>query len=193
MPQNSRSKNNYRSPFIKGEKIDLIPANKEFIILFKKWINDPDSRKYMRNEIPITLEELKKHADEENERIKTGISLILFHKEDKKAIGIGGFSSIDWINRNANIFLNIGEKNYWGRGIATEVIMLLIRYGFEELNFHKIYAQIFTPNTASWKCAEKCGFRYEGTLKDEAFVDGEYLSSKNYGLLKREWEEKDLS
>ncbi|MEJ2248108.1 MAG: GNAT family protein [Candidatus Lokiarchaeota archaeon] len=174
--------------FISGKIIDLIPPNKEHSKLYKKWFNDPEVRKYLRNPTPRTLEAIKKRRDRVEEGTKTHISFEVWHKNDKCPIGLGGFNHINWINRNSNIFLNIGDKNYWGKHIATEVVKLLLKYGFEELNFHKIYSGVFTPNIPSWSVAEKLGFKFEGILKDEVYVDGRYYDAKKYGLLKREWQ-----
>jgi len=64
---------------------------------------------------------------------------------------------------------------------------LLIDYGFKELNFHKIYAGIFEPNIGSWTVAEKDGFILEGVKKKAIFVDGEYIDTRRYRMLKKDW------
>ncbi|TFF88090.1 MAG: N-acetyltransferase [Promethearchaeota archaeon] len=177
------------SVFIEGENVDLVPRNKKHIPLYNKWVNDPEVRKYLRKEIPTTVAEMEKRSERVEEGMKQYISFEVWHKKDKKPIGVGGFSRINWINRNANIYLNIGEKEYWGKNLATEITKLMLRYAFEELNFHKVYSGVFTPNIASWSVAEKIGFKHEGTLKHEVYVDGKYYDAKKYGLLKREWNE----
>jgi RimJ/RimL family protein N-acetyltransferase len=132
---------------------------------------------------------MKKRSERTEEGMKQYISFEVWHKKDSKPIGVGGFSRINWINRNTNIYLNIGDKNYWGKNLATEIVKLMLRYAFEELNFHKVYSGVFTPNIASWSVAEKVGFKHEGTLKHEVYLDGKYFDAKMYGILKREWEE----
>ncbi|GAH98179.1 unnamed protein product, partial [marine sediment metagenome] len=108
------------------------------------------------------------------------------HKHAKRPIGSIGFNHINWVSRNANIFLTIGEPEYWGKGIAGEASRLMINYGFTELNLHKIFAGVFTPNTRSLRAAEKLGFEKEGVLKEEMYVDGEYHDVHKFALFKRD-------
>jgi ribosomal-protein-alanine N-acetyltransferase len=180
--------NNFEVPtFIQGENIDLLPLNLEHIKLYSKWKNDPKVRKYARNEFPLIIEDIKEFSKPHKEEIRKEVEFEIWHKKDKKPIGIGGLSRIDWYNRNANIFLEIGESNYWGKNIGTEASRMIIDYGFKELNLHKIYAGIYSPNKGSLKVAEKQGFKLEATLKEQMYVDGKYVDSIRYGIFKEEW------
>jgi len=178
------------TPFLKGERVDLCPTNVENVEKYALWLNNPEGRLYARNPLPQSIEELKKKYEPPGEGMPEEITFEIFHKEDNKPIGLTGFLHINWLNRNANLFINIGEMEYWGRGLAEEVAKLVIQYGFEELNFHKIFTSIFTPNKRSLKVAKKIGFIHECTLKEEIFVNGEYVDREKYALFKRDWLKK---
>ncbi|SFK66835.1 Protein N-acetyltransferase, RimJ/RimL family [Halogranum rubrum] len=75
----------------------------------------------------------------------------------------------------------------WGNGYATEAVRLICRYGFEERRLNKVYAEPFATNTGSCRVLEKVGFSEEGTLRQEAFIEGEYVDVRRYGLLAEEW------
>lgn len=173
--------------FIEGEIIDLTPTNSDHVEIYAKWSNSEQVRKYSRNEVPRTIEEMKKRFEKPEEGPKEHIGMEIWHKKDKKLIGIGGLNHINWYHRTANIFMQIGELDYWSQGIGTEAAKLIVDYGFLELNLHKIYAGVLSKNVGSWTCAEKVGFIQEATLKEEAYVDGEYLDVKKYYLLKDDW------
>ncbi|MBY8992633.1 MAG: GNAT family N-acetyltransferase [Candidatus Lokiarchaeota archaeon] len=178
-------------PFIKGERIDLIAGNSKWISLICQWHNDPQVRRYSRGVMPKTIEEIKKWFEPPPERSQRDhINFVIYHKIDKRPIGETGFGRIDWINRNANIYGTIGEPEYWGRGIIGGAAKLLINYGFTELNFHKIYAGIFNPNSRSLRAAEKLGFHKEGILKEQMYVDGEYVDEHKFALFKKDWIEQ---
>jgi [ribosomal protein S5]-alanine N-acetyltransferase len=87
----------------------------------------------------------------------------------------------------------IAEIGYWvgmpfqGRGFATEAGAELIRYGFEDVGLHRIYAGYFSRNAASGRVMEKLGMTYEGTLRHHALKWGEYLDVVYYGVLRDEW------
>jgi len=179
-------------PFIEGERIDLVATNSKWADLSSKWMNDPEVRHYRRNAWPITLEEAKKWFEPSSgQGMKDFVVFTIYHKKDKKPIGDVGLNRINWLNRNANIFWTIGEKEYWGRGIAVEASKLLIKYGFTELNLHKIYAGIFTPNSRSLRAAEKIGFKKEAVLKEDLYVDGKYIDTHVFTLLKKDWMEEN--
>lgn len=67
--------------------------------------------------------------------------------------------------------------DYWNKGFGTEAIKEVIRYGFEDLGLHKIWAECFEHNKASAKIMEKCGMEDEAVFKrhylyqDEKYID----------------------
>jgi RimJ/RimL family protein N-acetyltransferase len=79
--------------------------------------------------------------------------------------------------------LLIGERAYWGRGIATEVISLVARYAFDELRLHKVTAGCYSINRAAIKAFEKAGFVREGLRRKQYECNGEYVDHVLLGLL----------
>jgi len=175
-------------PFIEGDRIDLVADNSKWAELHCKWNNNPTVRRYARNMWPKTLEEIKKWYEPPADRhTREFVVFIIYHKGDKRPIGIVGFGRINWVNRNANMFGSIGEPEYWGKGIIGEATKLLIKYGFTELNFHKISAGVFSANARSLRVAEKLGFEKEGIIKESQYADGQYLDEHKFALFKRDW------
>ena len=67
----------------------------------------------------------------------------------------------------ADISFFLGDKEYWGKGIATRAIKLVSDYGFSELGLHKIKAGVFNENIGSIKALKKAGFIEEACFKEE--------------------------
>jgi RimJ/RimL family protein N-acetyltransferase len=174
-------------PFIEGELIDLCPRSSKHTAYYARWKNDPIVRKYFRNMIPITLEDQKKRAESREQGLSDHISFDIWHKKDGKPIGVIGLGRINWVNGWANAFIHIGEKEYWGKDIATEATTLLLEYAFNELNMHKIHGGAAVDNIGSWSVAEKLGFAFEGIERDDFYVDGKYVDSKVYRITKEDW------
>lgn len=62
--------------------------------------------------------------------------------------------------------------DYWNNGYGTEALKEVIRYGFEDLGLHKIWAECFHHNKASAKIMEKCGMEDEAVLKSHYLYRG---------------------
>ena len=93
---------------------------------------------------------------------------------EQRFIGKCGFTKIHWKNRLGELAILIGEKDFRGKGYGADAIRLLCRFGFEEMNLHKIKALVFDFNEAALRCYAKCGFRTEATLKQEIYREGAY-------------------
>jgi RimJ/RimL family protein N-acetyltransferase len=175
------------SPFIRGDKITLMPINLNHINLYTRWACNPKVRKYSRNEIPHTIEDSIKFYNASENQERKRINFEIWHNNDEKSIGLCEIGDISWTNRNAYIGFLIGEIDYWGQGFGTEITQLLIEYGFKELNLNKITAEVIAPNIGSRRCLEKNNFRLEGSLIEDQYIYGIYLNVLLYGRLKRNW------
>ncbi|HKD38091.1 MAG TPA: GNAT family protein [Pirellulales bacterium] len=75
-------------------------------------------------------------------------------------------------------------KPFWGRGIVTAAVRTICRHAFETIGLTKITANVFSFNDASARVLEKCGFQYEGLLKDQVRKDGRSIDVKLFSLLR---------
>lgn len=66
--------------------------------------------------------------------------------------------------------------------------MAVIAYGFERIHLHKVQICTKTINKPSMRVIEKCGFTYEGTLRDYFFTDGAYIGRLYFSMLRSEYE-----
>ena len=84
----------------------------------------------------------------------------------------------------------ISEK-HWGKGYMTESVKAVIEYAFTNLPITLISAYCYPFNNRSQRVLEKCGFEYEGTLKNaEKRYDGKICDNKCYAILKNNKEYK---
>jgi len=106
-------------------------------------------------------------------------------KENNKIIGTAGFVNCDEINHKAEIGYVL-SKVYWGKGIMSEAVKEIIKFGFESLELNRIEARCNTSNIASGKLLEKIGFTYEGVLREQLVVKGKFKDMKIYSLLSKD-------
>ncbi|QDT50466.1 Putative ribosomal N-acetyltransferase YdaF [Symmachiella dynata] len=77
----------------------------------------------------------------------------------------------------------MGEP-YWGRGYTTEAAIEIVRFGFEDLGLHRIYASVFANNPASARVLEKAGLTYEGRQVHAIKKWDEFLDTLTYARVK---------
>lgn len=117
---------------------------------------------------------------------------IIEYKENRQAVG--SISVVEYREDTAcaEVGYCLGEA-YWGRGIMPEALRAVIRFLFEEVGFNRIQATHDVNNPGSGRVMEKCGLRYEGTLRQaghnnqgicdsvmRAILREEYISEKSY-------------
>lgn len=112
----------------------------------------------------------------------------IVYKENDKLIGTGGFHIWNLDHRRAEIGYAL-SKDYWNKGIMTEALKEMIKFGFEHLNLNRIEALCKVENTASEKVMQKCGMKLEGTLREHIFVKEAFHDLKMYSILKSELKE----
>ena len=80
-------------------------------------------------------------------------------------------------------------KSRWGKGYMTEAAKRLVRYAFDELNLDVLMIRTSETNIRSQRVIDKCGFRYEGTLRRAYRTYDNYLREvRCYSMLKEEYE-----
>jgi [ribosomal protein S5]-alanine N-acetyltransferase len=90
-------------------------------------------------------------------------------------------------HQNAELGYWLGVP-YWGKGYATEAAREMLRYGFEDLRLHRIFANHFMNNPASGRILRKVGMRYEGCQREHFCKWEQFVDLELYGILQREWQ-----
>jgi RimJ/RimL family protein N-acetyltransferase len=74
-------------------------------------------------------------------------------------------------------------KQCWGQGIMTAAVQSVCLHAFENLGVVRLQAHVFSFNRASGRVLEKCGFKWEGYLRNHFLKDGNYIDARLYGLV----------
>ena len=78
-------------------------------------------------------------------------------------------------------------ESHWGKGIASEATAAILKFGFEQLKIHKIFATHFEDNPASGRVMQKNGMIKEAELFEHYIKDGAYGNSFQYRLTVNEY------
>jgi ribosomal-protein-alanine N-acetyltransferase len=82
---------------------------------------------------------------------------------------------------------------FWNRGYATEAARAVLRFGFEELELNRIFAQHLVRNPASGRVMQKVGMRHEARLRQHIHKWGRFEDIDLYGILGEEWRQQDTA
>jgi spore coat polysaccharide biosynthesis protein SpsF len=83
----------------------------------------------------------------------------------------------------ADISFFIGERVFWGKGIATDAIRTATRCGFERMKLHRIQAGVYASNVGSARALERVGYQREGRLRSRVLGPNGREDLYGYGIL----------
>lgn len=173
---------------IETERTLLRPIEKEDNEQIFDYRADLETNKY-QGWIPKTLNDvnefISKNPDEFN-KPETWFQLVIIEKSTNKIIGDIGIHFIDSDNHQSEIGCTL-NKEYHGKGFATETMRATAGFLFNKLDKHRIVTSIDPQNIDSIKLVERLGFRKEGHFKESLFIDGEWVDDIVYAILNREW------
>ncbi len=106
---------------------------------------------------------------------------------DDRIIGTCTLFNIDLGNRRAELGYALGRE-HWGHGYMQEALGALLDFFFDDLNMHRLEADVDPRNASSVKTLERLGFQREGYLRERWLVGEEIQDALFYGLLRREWQ-----
>lgn len=156
--------------------------------MLKYWIADEKVQSMYAEPVYTTKEEVKgllnKYIGSYEKEDFYRWAIIL--KETGVCIGQIAYFLVDSKNHFAEIEYCIGSV-FQCRGYATEATKAVIRFGFEKMNLHKVQISTKEINVASKRVIEKCGFTYEGTLRDFFYMNGTYTGRLYFSILKSEF------
>jgi RimJ/RimL family protein N-acetyltransferase len=108
---------------------------------------------------------------------------------ERKYIGGIDVRGINWIDRQAEVGIAIGDKTYWGKGYGTDAMRVIMRMGFDTMGLNRMWLKVLAFNERGIRCYEKCGFRREGVLREDRFLEGKYCDGIVMAILEREYRE----
>ena len=104
-------------------------------------------------------------------------------RESERAIGTCGFHKWDKRNHMAEIGFDLSRES-WRSGIMTEVLAVVLAYGFAEMDLNRIEALVHVENQASCGLLRKLDFQREGTIRDRFHHAGAYHDHHLFSLLR---------
>ncbi len=172
---------------IEGTLIDLRAVEEDDAIVFHRWFNDPQVTRLIGSNAFPALSLAQERAflqglrDDQSRR---AFSILL---KDGTLIGTCMLRNFNWTARSCEVGITIGEQQHWGRRYGGETLQLMQRLVFDELNLHKLWLTCAAYNERGLRAYRRIGFREDGRLRDDRFLDGRYHDTVVMSILEDEW------
>jgi ribosomal-protein-alanine N-acetyltransferase len=172
--------------FIEGERVTLRTRERDDIAFRRNYVNNPRLRLVLGTKTPQNLayeETAFEQTSTDDDALKLTICV------DGERVGHISLWITDRTVGEAEIGLWLVSQEQ-GNGHGTDATRSLISHGFDQLNLHRITAEgVLETNDASIRMLDRLGFTEEGTHRDGAFINGEYLDTYDYAVLDADWTE----
>jgi len=180
---------------LKGDFVRLGSVDPdEFGKAFSRWHRDSEFMRFLDSS-PSLLQSQKgmqKSLAEDLEKQKNDRHWFTIRAlDDDKLLGDIDLSIYNWTGRDAFVGLGIGERDFWGKGYGTDVMKVILRYAFTEINLQRVSLTVFEYNPRAVRSYEKTGFRHEGRFRQFLNREGRRWDMLFMGILRHEWMEQN--
>lgn len=175
--------------FYNGERIYFRPLEPADEPQLRTWINDPRVWSTLGHHLPVNEPREREWIDrygKDDKHVVFGITV----RDGGRLIGTCGLHGMGAVARSATYGLMIGDVEMHGQGFGTEATRLAVKYGFEELNLHRIQLDVFSHNPAARRVYEKAGFVLEGCRRQAFFRHHRYHDVLVYAILRDEYDRR---
>lgn len=180
------------SPVInmRGEKVGLGPATRAMIPLVSKWENDFGVCVWSGDSFePRTREQAEADFDR---HFKGGphdwFGFVIYELATMRLIGVCDIRRIDYVRGTAEMGIEIGEPDCWGKGYGTEAVILMLDYAFNGLHLHNMMLDTSSFNERAIRAYLKAGFREIGRRREAKRIAGRYYDEVFMDCLATEFE-----
>lgn len=173
-----------KSPIIASGHYVIRPFVKSDAELWQIWDIDPEIQAFMPEPFNETqnIEEQYKYIEEcesDEEGFYWSVETL-----NGVTLGTAALTEFNKYHGVANLGIVIGNKKYWGKGVATEVISTLVNYAFAHLNIFSISAEVEEGNIAMMKCLEKAGFKQDGVFTSARIKNKKRINVHHFSVVK---------
>ena len=173
---------------LRGNRIYLRKFKKSDINnTYISWLKDPVVTQFMHAASKlISKKNLLQYYDNFKNNKNDFLFAVIINK-NKKHIGNVRLGPVEWAHRRTEFGIMIGDKKNWGQGYASEAVKLILNYAFTDLKLNKINIGVVEENKPAIHLYRKSGFKKEGCIRNNFYLNGKYLNSIRMGMLKSEF------
>jgi ribosomal-protein-alanine N-acetyltransferase len=172
-------------PVLRNREVLLRPVESGDHPLILAWQNDPEVWWWMDYEKSFTLEDI--HESEARALVEG--HPFLMECPPGRPIGRIGLNQFSERDRTCSLYVFIGERDSWGKGLGPEAIVTLLAWGFDAFDLYLVQLWGLSTNARAMRAYEKIGFRVDGTLRERSLKsDGERYDRSVLSITRAEFD-----
>ena len=122
--------------------------------------------------LPHTEEDLRREINDGAGPSPDRVGWHVVDREDGAVIGNTGLFGIDWRSRHCWFAITLGPPERLSRGLGTEAVRLVTRFGLRHLGMEKVCLGVFEGNERGRRAYEKAGYEVEVRRRRHHFLEG---------------------
>jgi RimJ/RimL family protein N-acetyltransferase len=175
-----------RPVLLEGHKVGLALMLKEDVPALARWNQDLEFTARMGGPGEAHSLEMRQEFYDKNSRMRAdSIEFAVLLLSTGQLIGFSGLFDISRA-MTATLFVGIGERELWGKGLGTEATRLICEYGFFFRSLHSIKVEVNGYNRQAIRLYERLGFKLVGRLRDAIMMNGARYDRVIMDLLRHE-------
>jgi diamine N-acetyltransferase len=159
---------------IVGELVALGPLRSELNATYARWFNDFETTRALGDIAPPWTLERQEAWYREEVSAENLIPFTVYAREGWQPVGTTALLDVDFRNRTAEYGIIIGEPDFRGRGLGSEITRLIVEYAFDTLGLHTLLLTVYSFNVAGIRAYQKAGFHEIGRQRECYLLGGRW-------------------
>ncbi len=178
-----------RDIFLKGKHVILKVLTRDDVLYSRwyGWFNDEELCKTLQKHyFPTTIESQIAFWEQKIQSPSDLLQLGICRAEGGSIVGIISLSSIDFINRNAEMSIVIGDRSAQNISIFVDSCKLLFNHAFYTLNMNRIFGASISEELVTLLC-RMLHCKNEGVSRQQVYKNGQYYDAYRYAVLREDF------
>jgi len=168
---------------IDHEKDPAVESRWTHDVTFQRAIGQGPARPLSPAQVKKRYDKIEKQLEDSN----TNFYFTIRTREDNRLLGFAQLYWIEWSHGTGSLRMAIGDPNDRGKGYGGEALEMVLRYVFDELNFHRLGALTGADNPGAVRFFQRHGFVEEVRRRQALHRDGKTWDLLHLGILAEEF------
>jgi len=156
------------------------------------WRNNPRLRQFFRERRELTMSDQNAWFDRVRSAGSDAVMFAIEARPTGRLVGACGLCYINWIDRTAEISIYVGAEGAYVDAVqAPSACRALIEHAFDNLNLHRLWAEVYEFDMRKQALFEALAFRVDGRLRGQRFHAGAHHDSLIFGRLRADPSPRD--